>query len=272
MSSKLAYARSEMDAMERAAQGRSPLHRVDARAKLLVTAVFLVTMLSVPLTHLSELLLYFAFPLVTAAMGGLGYGSVFRRSLLVLPLVAFIGVFNLFYDREPVLQIGTLIVTRGWITFLSIVVRGLLSVQALLILISATGFYRLCRSMQRLGMPALFTTQLLFVYRYIYVLIDEALQMSQARDARGFGRKSYPLRTWGTLIGQLLIRTFCRAETIGRAMLARGFTGRIPQNVCREQAWRPRDTAFLVLWSAALLLLRLCHPVENLAALVVANP
>lgn len=271
MSSKLAYALSEMDAVERTAQGRSPLHRIDARAKLLVTAVFLVTMLSVPLTHLSELLLYFAFPLVTAAMGGLGFGSVFRRSLFVLPLVVFIGVFNLFYDREPVLQIGTLVVTRGWITFLSIVVRGLLSVQALLILISATGFYRLCRSMQQLGLPAVFTTQLLFVYRYIYVLIHEALKMSQARDARGFGRKSYPLRTWGTLIGQLLIRTVCRAESIGRAMLARGFTGRIPQNVCREQAWRPRDTAFLALWSAAFILMRICHPAEALATLAALN-
>ena len=193
--------------MERTARMQSPLHRTDARSKLLVTVAFLVTMLSVPLCRLPELLLFFVFPIVTCAMGGLSYGTIFRRSLVVLPFVAFIGVFNLFYDREPVFRVGALVVTAGWISFLSIVLRGLLSVQALLVLISSTGYYGLCRSMQRLGVPAVFTTQLLFVYRYLYVLIEEAAAMQQARDARSFGRKSYPLKVWGTLVGQLLIRT-----------------------------------------------------------------
>lgn len=136
--------------MERTARMQSPLHRTDARSKLLVTVVFLVTMLSVPLCRLPELLLFFVFPIVACAMGGLSYGTIFRRSLVVLPFVAFIGVFNLFYDREPVFRIGTLAVTAGWVSFLSIVLRGLLSVQALLVLIGSTGYYGLCRSMQRL--------------------------------------------------------------------------------------------------------------------------
>ena len=90
--------------MERTARMQSPLHRTDARSKLLVTVVFLVTMLSVPLCRLPELLLFFVFPIVTCAMGGLSYGTIFRRSLVVLPFVVFIGVFNLFYDREPVFR------------------------------------------------------------------------------------------------------------------------------------------------------------------------
>ena len=184
MKNRLQHVLCELDAMERTARMRSPLHALDARAKLLVTVVFLVTMLSVPLSRLSELLAFAVFPIVTAAMGGLNFGTVFRRSLIVLPLVAFVGVFNLFYDREPVFRIGTVVVTAGWVSFLSIILRGLLSVQALLILIGSTGYYRLCRSMQRLGLPSVFTTQLLFVYRYLYVLIEEALAMRRARDAR----------------------------------------------------------------------------------------
>ena len=61
--------------------------------------------------------------------------------------------------------------------------------------------------------------------------IEYAAAMQQARDARSFGRRSYPLKIWGTLVGQLLIRTFDRAEQISRAMLARGFSGRIPEGV-----------------------------------------
>lgn len=266
--SKLQRVLCELEAMERTAHTRSPLHSLDARAKLLVTLVFLVTMLSVPLSRLSEILLFFIFPIVTAAMGGLRYATVFRRSLVVLPFVAFIGVFNLFYDREPVFRIGTLVVTSGWVCFLSIILRGLLSVQALIVLIGSTGYYRLCRALQRLGVPSVLTTQLLFVYRYIYVLIDESLAMSQARDARSFGRRSYSLRVWGTLVGQLLIRTFDRAELISRAMLARGFTGRIPGDVFERPAWKGRDTVFLVAWSAALILMRVFRPVEALSALL----
>lgn len=268
MKNKLQQVLCELDAMERTARMQSPLHCLDARAKLIVTVVFLVTMLSVPLTKLSELLLYFVFPLVTAARGGLNYLQIFRRSLIVLPFVTFIGVFNLFYDREPVFRIGMLVVTSGWISFLSIILRGLLSVQALLILVYSTGYYRICRSMQRLGVPSVFTTQLLFVYRYIYVLVDESLAMSRARDARSFGRKSYPLKVWGTLIGQLLIRTFDRAELISRAMLARGFTGTIPADIYPRTTWKMRDTLFLVLWSAALILIRVFYPAETFSALL----
>lgn len=266
--SRLQYVLSELDALERTADRRTPLHGIDARAKLLATTLFLATMLSVPLSRPADLALYFAFPILCAAMGGLGYGTIFRRSLIVLPFAAFIAAFNLFYDREPAFRIHQIVVTRGGVLFLSTLLRGLLSVQALLVLIAATGYYRLCRAMQRLGAPAVFTAQLLFVYRYVYVLIEEAMAMQRARDARSFGRRSYPLRIWGTLVGQLLIRTFDRAERISRAMLARGFTGRLPGGLSARTSWSRRDTLFLAGWSAALMLLRLFSPAEAVGNLL----
>ena len=98
--------------------------------------------------------------------------------------------------------------------------------------------------------------------------IEYAAAMQQARDARSFGRKSYPLKVWGTLVGQLLIRTFDRAERISRAMLARGFTGRIPEGMSERPAWKMRDTLFLAAWCSALVLLRLCRPAENFSMLI----
>ena len=252
--------------MERAAHGCSPLHRVDARAKLLLTVVYLVTMLSMPLEAFSGLLLYAVYPILAAQAAGLRYGDLLRRSLVVLPFVALVGLFNILYYRETVFTVGPVAVTRGWIDFLSILLRGLLSVQALLLLILTTGYYRLCRNMQRMGLPSVFASQLLFVYRYLYVLTEEALEMSMARDARSYGRRSYPLRTWATLVGQLLIRTFARAERIGRAMLARGFDGRIPAVGDDGQRWRKTDTAVFVLLSAAFIAVRVLHPAALLSA------
>ncbi len=261
----LEYLLAGLDAVERSAGTPSPLHRIDTRAKTVVTVLYLATMLSLPLTHLSELLLYALFPILGATAAGMRYTTLFRRSLFVLPFIAFIGLFNLLYDRVPVFAVGAVTVTRGWICFAAILLRGLLSVQALLLLITTTGYYRLCRGLQRLGVPALFAAQLLFVYRYLYVLLEEALSISRARDARSFGRRSYPLKVWAVLVGQLLIRTCERARRIDRAMVARGFTGRIPDTAPVPTAWETPSLLFLLLTSGSLLLLRLFPPVAPLA-------
>jgi len=268
MKNRLQYLFCELDALEHAAQSESPLHRLDARSKLLVTAIFLATMLSIPLTRLSDLLFFALFPLLTAAMGGMRFGKIVRRSLAVAPFVAMIGIFNLFGRSEPALRIGGSVVNGNWIVFVSLLLRGLLSVQALLVLIGSTGFFNLCRGLQRLGLPQRFTVQLLFVYRYSHVLIDEALRLAWAREARSFGRRTLPLAVWGTLIGQLLIRTCDRAEQIHRAMLARGFTGRIPDVIGIRTRWRRADTLFFAGWSLALLLARLLRPAETLTHLM----
>ena len=249
MRERLTQALYRLDELEHADRRATPLHRLDGRAKLTVTAVYLVAMLSVPLTRLSELLLFALYPVVTAAVGGFRYGALLRQSLVVVPFVAFIGLFNLFQTREPLFYIGPISVSVGWTMFVSLLLRGLLSVQALLLLVRTTGYYRICRSLQQLGVPELFTTQLLFVHRYLCVLLRESLALAMARDARSFGRRNYPLRTWGTLICQLLLRTFDRAARIGQAMAARGVTGRIPELPGTRTAWRTADTLYAAGWS-----------------------
>lgn len=257
--SKLEKAIYELNRMERASEQISPLHRLDTRAKLLVTLLFLIFVLSLPLDNLAGLILFFVYPIVSCAMAGISYGAVFKRSLFVLPFIIFIGIFNPILDRQVAFYVGGIEITEGWISFLSILIRGLISVQAVFILILTTGFYNLCRGMRCLGVPSLLTTQLLFVYRYILVLLQEALNMDRARAARSFGRKHYPFRMWGIFIGQLLIRTIERSEHIHRAMLARGFTGSIESNF--RASWRTKETVFLVLWTGLFVLLKIYHPI-----------
>ncbi|MDE6140211.1 MAG: cobalt ECF transporter T component CbiQ [Alistipes sp.] len=267
MKERLAYALAQMNELERAAEHPAPLHRIDARAQLITTASFLIIMLSVPLGQLSEIMLYFIFPLVVSAMGGNDYMAVARRSLVAVPFAAMIGIFNVVCNRETVMTVGSMAITRGWVEFLSILLRGVLSVQAVMLLIRSTGFYRLCRSMQRLGVPSVMATQLVMVYRYTYVLLEEALAMSRARSARGFGRRSYPVKMWGVMIGQLLMRAFERSRLVGRAMAARGFTGCMPSPIGDCRAWCRCDTLFCAAWIALLLTMRLWSPVERMFSL-----
>ncbi len=260
MRERLTRAIDRIKAAERTDRCPTLLHRLDGRSKLLVTSVYLAILLSVPLTQLSDALLLAVYPLLTASIGGFRYGPILRRSLIVVPFVAFIGLFNVFQERETLFRIGPLAVSVGWTMFATLLLRGLLSVQALLLLIDSTGYPRLCRSLQQLGVSEAFTTQLLFVHRYLCLLLRESIALSMAVDARSFGRRSYPLRIWGALIGRLLLRTFDRAERIGRAMTARGFTGRMPALPYTRTRWRVVDTLYAVGWCAVLVGLRFVSP------------
>lgn len=224
-------------------------------AILIVTVVYLICVLSVPLYQPQRLIWFAAYPIVASEMEGVGYGRIFLKSLWILPLVIFIGIFNPFIDREIACHIGDIAVSRGCISFISILLRGLLCFQAVLLLVEAIGFIDIFNSLRKIGCPAVLTTQLLLTYRYISVIIEEALIMKRAREARGYGRKSYPLKMWGQFIGQLLIRSMRRATDINRAMEARGFNGTMPTG--KVVKWSGYAWLWLIVWCVIIVSLRL---------------
>ena len=68
--------------------------------------------------------------------------------------------------------------------------------------------------MERLGAPDVFATQLLFLYRYIFVLGEEAMSMTRARALRSFGGRGMGMRVYGLMLGHLLLRTYDRAQRV----------------------------------------------------------
>lgn len=229
---------------------------IDSRIGIFVTVYYLFFMLSIPVGRLSLLLWMCLYPIVAAAWQGLSFGRIFRQSLLILPLVILIGIFNPIFDRKLLFYAGNIGITSGWISFFSVVIRGLLAMQSLLILIESNGFLGICRGLTKLGFPKFLTEQLQFIYRYMVVLLEEVLTMRRAREARGYGRKSYPLKLWGTMIGQLFLRAIYRSENIANAMEARCFTGAIPDYVAKSAGVSKRDVLFLVFWCAVIPVLR----------------
>lgn len=240
-----------------ARRGDSLLSRRDCRAKVIVTLLYLIALLSLPLDNLGGIILFALYPIIGASLGDIPYGKIFRGSLYTLPFIAFIGIFNPIFDHKPQLEIGSLVINEGWVQFAAILVRGLLCVQATLLLILSTGFIALCRGLRRLGLPAIFATQLFMLYRYIFVLLAEARDMERARVSRGYGRTSYGLKFWATFVGQLLLRTASRAERIHGAMLSRGFDGEVPYS-SGSSHWRMADTLYLLAWGGAFALFRFC--------------
>lgn len=252
---KIESAFFDIGTLDTLADRDTPIHRLDPRAKLLTTLVFIVTVASFDPYEIAGLLPFFLYPVVLIAVGDLPTGYLLRKLLLVAPFALFIGIFNPLLDREILFRIGPVAVSGGCVSFCSILLRFTLTIGAALILIATTSFPGVCMALERLGTPRVFAVQLLFLYRYIFVLIDEALRMARARELRSFHGRGMGMKIFGDLIGQLLLRTLARAQRIHLAMLCRGFDGEI--RLLRPLGIGRPEIVFTLGWSAAFILLRL---------------
>ena len=238
----------EIGTLDQLARQDTALHRLDPRAKLVTALGFIVTVVSFGRYELSALLPLVLYPVVLAASGNLPTGYLLRKLLIASPFALFVGLFNPLLDRTILLHVGGVAVSGGWISFLSILARFSLTVSAALILVGSTGFNSVCMALGRLGVPAVFSTQLLFLYRYIFVLTEEGLRMVRARNLRSFGRRGTGLRIYGFMLGQLLLRTMDRAQRIHQAMLCRGFDGEV--RLARHFRLTFADVVFTAGWFA----------------------
>jgi cobalt/nickel transport system permease protein len=105
-------------------------------------------------------------------------------------------------------------------------------VLLLIILSSSTPFFDLLKASQRLKVPKLFLTLLMFLYRYLFVFTEEYQRMKMARKARGFkgGRHLLDRKAMHTIsstAGMLLVRAYNRGTNIYDALVSRGYDGEI---------------------------------------------
>ncbi len=245
--SRLEAALADLRLADTLAARDTALARRDPRAKVVATLAFLVAVVSFDRYSVAALLPFALYPVALVTMGEVPWRWLARKLAIAAPFAILVGIANPLLDRAPMAIAGDASLAAGWVSFASILVRFALTVSAALAVIAGTGMHALCAGLAALGTPRVFTAQLLFLWRYAFVLGGEGARMATAREARG-GRGSPSLAVYGSLAGHLLLRAFERAERIHRAMLARGFDGEIRS--LRELRWTGRDTAFVVGWSA----------------------
>lgn len=248
------------------ANGHSSIHNMDARAKVLVTVVFTLCVVSYNRYELTSLFPFFIFPIVMLSLSGLPALFIIRKIALLCPFVLAVGIFNPVFDREALVHLGSIGISGGWISFASILTRSILTVGSAFILVGSTGFTSVCQALESLGMPQVFAVQLLFLYRYIFVLTEESGRASRARELRSCGKKGEGIRSFSSMVGHLLLRTWGRAERIHTAMLARGFTGQF--HASRQSHFGVAEIRFVLGWSALLIFMRWQNVSQLLGSLV----
>ena len=268
MSSKIDRAFYDIGRLDTLADGDTSLHRLDPRAKLLTTTIFIVCVVSYGKYEITGLLPYFLYPAILVGLGDLPSAYLFRKLLIVSPFVLFIGIFNPWLDRTVMIQLGPLAISGGWISFLSLLLRFILTVGAALLLIASTGFTTICMALERLGAPRIFTVQLLLLYRYLFVLTGETIRMIRAHSLRSFNRKGkMSFQVFSQVLGNLLVRTIDRAQRIHMAMLSRAFSGEI--RIVRQFGFGLKEALFLCGFSAFFICLRFTDITTVLGRLVL---
>ena len=260
--SRIDQALHELKSIDELARGTSPVHHFSPLSKLLVSAVYILTVMSFPKYALSELFLMILYPVIISALSGIELRLALKRMRYVLPLVMAVGLFNPLLDRRPVLFIGTLPVSGGILSLLSLMMKGIFCLLASFFLIGTTPADRLFASLRKIHLPSGIVTLLLLTWRYLTVLGEEAAVMMTAYHLRAPGQKGLHWRTWGSFIGQLLLRTLDRGRELYDSMLLRGYQGDFP--AVRQEKFRLKDLLYVLAWISCFIILRK----YNIAALI----
>jgi len=199
------------DFLDRHARLDTPVHRLPAALKLTGALSLVVTVLLLPPSRPIFLAAVAVFLLAVARIGRIPWRFLAWRVVLLEPFVLGVAILALFGPG-------------GWRAFLFLVAKCTLCLLAMVLLSNTTPFSEILRVLKAARMPALMVTTLSLMYRYLFVLVDEAQRMRRARMSRTFtARRSRSWRTISTVVSQLFLRASERAERIYGAMCARGW-------------------------------------------------
>jgi len=213
----------ELYALEQLAGGKTCVHRLHPTVKLLATAVFIITVVSFDRYSFVRLVPYIFYPTLMMALSETPYAMLLKRFLIALPFCLFAGISNVLFDRAIDFTIGPVAVSYGMVSLFTILFRVYLCVMAVLLLVSVTPLAQITGSMRRLKIPHIFIIVFEMTYRYIGVLFTEAYAMYTAYSLRNNNAKGIEMRDMGSFAGQLLIRSFDRADRVYNAMKCRGY-------------------------------------------------
>ena len=231
------------------------VHGIDARVRLVVLAAFAIVVVALDDVWLVVAALGFAVGFATAAR--LPLLPTLRRVLVMDLFMVFILVMLPFtMPGEPLVTIGPLTATWGGLErAIGIALKANAIVLALLALVGSMEAVTLGHALHRLGLPEALVHLLLFTVRYVDVLHQEYARLRLAMTARAFRPRSdrHTWRTFGFLVGMLLVRSVERSERILQAMKCRGYTGHLHLLVSFQLS--PDDLAFAGVCGAALAVL-----------------
>lgn len=215
----------EIRAIEDMAAADSPVHRMGPLPKLLLTIAYIAVAVSFGKYDITGLFVLILFPIAGYMISMTSVKSAFYKMRFVLPLICVVGIINPFLDRELAAKVGNVAISKGVISMITLMLKGVFSLLASFLLIATTRIEDICAALRRIHFPKMLTSLILLTYRYILVLLDEVGIMTDAYHLRAPGQRGIHISAWGSFLGQLILRSMDRSSELYDSMILRGFTG-----------------------------------------------
>jgi cobalt/nickel transport system permease protein len=208
-------------------QGDSVVHRIDPRLRI-VTALGLSVVIAV------------SGRFATLGVGaGVAVLLAFAARLPVRPVLKRLAALNAFVLLLAILlppampgrelfRVGSLVYTQeGLARAGAIALKANTIVLAFTALLSTLEVVTLGHALSHLRLPDKLVVLFFFTVRYLEELHHEVRRLRGAMKVRGFRPRMnmHTYRSYGQLVGMLLVRSFDRSERILAAMKCRGFRG-----------------------------------------------
>ena len=230
--------------LERWSQRKSVLHARDARAKIIALLGFLIVLSTTPSAGQLRIAAYAVVTILAILAGRLPLFGLLLRAGIVLPFsVTFAIISWLMGDHMRAI---------------ALVEKTYLSAAAVLTVAGTTPLPALLKGFESLGAPRVLISVIQFLYRYLFVISEQAQHMRIAAACRAGQRKisrRNRFQAAAGALGVLFARSYHRADGIYRAMLARGYNGHIP--VAAPARFGAMDAVFATIALAALATLRI---------------
>ena len=207
----------------------SRIHRLAPEVKLVATFLFVVGVAITP----RETIWAFAVDAVAMAvairLGRLPYRFVVARLVVILPFVTFAFFVPFIASGEQIQVIGLDVSREGLWAMWNILAKASLGATASIVLAGTTELPDIIRGMSRLRLPVVVTSIASFMIRYLELIAAEMGRMRIAMVARGHDpRWLWQAKPIAAASGALFVRSYERGERVHEAMLARGYTGTMP--------------------------------------------
>lgn len=230
------------------------IHKLQPLIKLLVSIIYIIIVVSFDKYEILGLLPMIIYPIMIFSLGEIPVSTIIKRMLIVLPFVIGIGILNPIFDKHILFKVFDIGISAGWISFLSLIIKCVLTVLSALLLIATTGIEKIAIALRNIHVPKIFVIQILLTYRYISVLLEEGASIWTAYSLRAPNQKGIQHKAWGSLLGQLLIRTYDRGQRVYQAMMLRGFQGEYHFNSLSNSLLK--DIMYLLIWITYFLMVR----------------
>lgn len=207
----------------------SPIHALDARAKIVAALVLVLGVVTTPPLRLIEFALSCALLFAVALIARLPLGRVLTRSAAVLPVAGVIALLVPLRAGSGSWSATGAESAGAWLVAWGILSKAWLSACWMLLLAATTRSSDLLTGLRRLRVPDVFVMLLSFIARYVTVLAEQlrSLRVAVASRAPRLSRRVL-LGALGGMSGNLFVRSYERGERVYAAMLSRGYTGVLP--------------------------------------------